>query len=78
MERVIENKHEKAIWREDTLIKMKEWGLNDEDIKNPQFMPDIDDTQAKIILIQRYLSMSHYFGERGSIEDVRPKTEIKG
>ena len=35
MERVIDNKNEKAIWREDTLKKMKEWGVKDEDIKNP-------------------------------------------
>jgi hypothetical protein len=35
MERVIENKNEKAIWREDTLKKMKEWGVKDEDIMNP-------------------------------------------
>ena len=78
MERVIENKNEKAIWREDTLKKMKEWGVKDEDIMNPQFMPDIDDTQAQIMLIQRFLSMSHYFGEKNSIEDVNPITEIKG
>tara|TARA_B110000305_G_scaffold239086_1_gene306016 strand:- start:930 stop:1103 length:174 start_codon:yes stop_codon:yes gene_type:complete len=41
-------------------------------------MPDIDDTQAQIMLIQRFLSMSHYFGDKNSIEDVNPITEIKG
>lgn len=35
MERVIENKNEKAIWREDTLKRLKEWGIDDADIKNP-------------------------------------------
>ena len=44
MERVIENKNEKAIWREDTIKCMKQWGLKDDDIKNPHFMPEIDDT----------------------------------